>query len=348
VVSKLTLRVHELPEFFGTANFNVKAASDDAYRQLIREFVSFYREHLFNDHWGEQAHVNPENTLEIRMLAQGLDAEQAKKVWQPFLDWVADSSHNCSLKGRVTIGSIPARHFWDVQWWKEHWPEIAFPNPNGSRLTGLLDSALVHLIPQPVLDFDNRPDAGPNNAWWKGDGGQVAWFIWGFESIWMPATLLEGDAQQRLADALFAASRHSWFELHFNKGLAGAPPEAIERARDTATNPAVLTSFALVIAGNAQGPAYPGIPGHEPSVDDGRKAAARVHECMEQLRAIVPNPGAYVSESNYFEKGFQQAYWGSNYPRLAEIKKKYDPDGLFFVHNGVGSEQWSADGFTKL
>jgi hypothetical protein len=215
-------------------------------------------------------------------------------------------------------------------------------------LVGLLDSVLEHVIPQPALDFDNRPDAGPNNAWWKGDGGQVGWFIWGFESLWMPASLLENDAQKRLADALFAASRHSGFELHFNKGLAGAPPEALARAKDTATNPAVLTSFALVIAGDAQGPAYPGIPGHEPSVADGRKAAARVHECMEQLRAIVPNPGAYVSESNYFEKGWQQAYWGSNYLRLAEIKKKYDPDGLFFVHNGVGSEQWSADGFTKV
>jgi hypothetical protein len=32
---------------------------------------------------------------------------------------------------------------------------------------------------------------------------------------------------------------------------------------------------------------------------------------------------------------------------LAEVKKKYDPDGLFFVRHGVGSEQWSADGFTR-
>jgi hypothetical protein len=55
-----------------------------------------------------------------------------------------------------------------------------------------------------------------------------------------------------------------------------------------------------------------------------------------------------VSESNYFEKGCQQVYWGSNHFRLAEIKRKYDPDGRFFVHNGVGSEQWSTDGFTKL
>ena len=57
VVSKMTLRVHDLPEFFGSANFTVKAASDDDYRRLIRQFVSFYREHLFNDHWGEQAHI---------------------------------------------------------------------------------------------------------------------------------------------------------------------------------------------------------------------------------------------------------------------------------------------------
>jgi hypothetical protein len=29
------------------------------------------------------------------------------------------------------------------------------------------------------------------------------------------------------------------------------------------------------------------------------------------------------------------------------VKKKYDPNGLFFVHHGVGSEEWSADGFVR-
>jgi len=348
VVSKLTLRVHDLPEFFGAANFKVKAVSDDAYHRLIREFVSFYKEHLFNDHWGEQAQFNPDNTLEIKMVFQGLDLEQAKKVWQPFREWVANLPHEYSLEGRLPIVSIPARHFWDVQWWKQHWPEIGFPNPNGNPLIGVFDYGLAHLIPHPILEFDKRPGAGPSNAWWKGNTGEAAWFIWGYESLWLPDSLLENDAQQRLADALFASSRVSSVSLHFNKGLAGAPPEAIARAKDTATNPSVVTAFALVIVADAQGPAYPGIPGHEPSVEEGRKAAARIHQCVDQLRAIVPNPGAYVSESNYFEKGFQQAYWGSNYARLAEIKRKYDPDGLFFVHNGVGSEQWSADGFTKL
>jgi len=113
-------------------------------------------------------------------------------------------------------------------------------------------------------------------------------------------------------------------------------------------NPAVLNAFALAIVGDDQGPAYPGIPDHEPDVSKGRKAANTVRRCMSELRAIAPDGGAYVSESNFFESEWQRSYWGSNYPRLAAIKKKYDPTGLFFVHNGVGSEEWSADGFTKL
>ena len=44
VISKITLKLHDLPEFFGGANFTIKAASDDAYRRLVRQFVSFYRE----------------------------------------------------------------------------------------------------------------------------------------------------------------------------------------------------------------------------------------------------------------------------------------------------------------
>ena len=69
---------------------------------------------------------------------------------------------------------------------------------------------------------------------------------------------------------------------------------------------------------------------------------------MEKLLEVAPNAGSYVSESNYFEPNWQQSFWGTNYKRLAAIKKKYDPDGLFFVRHGVGSEEWSDDGFTRI
>jgi len=345
VVSKMTLRTHDLPEFFGTVNFTVRASSDEAYRKLMRKFVGFYRDNLFNDHWGEQVHVKPDNTLTVQMLCYGLNGDQMKAVWEPFLAWV--KANNYSLPGFETIGSFPARQFWDAKWWNEHWPEIAFPR-NGNPLHALADDVLVHVMSQPAMAQDNRSGAALGNVWWKGNTVECALYWWGYESLWLPASLLEGDQQQRLAEALFAATRSFSIELHFNKGLAGAPPDAIAGAKDTAMNPVVLDAFALAIVADGEKPCYPGIPGHEPSVDEGRKAAARIDQCVNQLRAVAGDNGAYVSESNYFQKNFQQAYWGTNYPRLAEIKRKYDPDSLFFVHNGVGSEQWSTDGFEKL
>jgi FAD/FMN-containing dehydrogenase len=73
-----------------------------------------------------------------------------------------------------------------------------------------------------------------------------------------------------------------------------------------------------------------------------------VSAAMGELRRLVPAPGSYVSESDYFEADWRQAFWGANYPRLKAVKDKVDPDGLFFVHHGVGSEEWSPDGFTRL
>ena len=156
------------------------------------------------------------------------------------------------------------------------------------------------------------------------------------------------DGQQRLADALFASSRHWSVYLQFNKGLAGAPREAVAAARDTATNPAVLDAFGLVIIAGGRPLTYPGTPGHEPDLALAREQAGKIDQSMAELRKIAPDAGSYVSETNFFENDWQRSFWGANYPRLQAVKAKYDPDGLFFVHHGVGSEDWSDDGFTRL
>ena len=348
VVSKLTVRTHALPEYFGGANFQVKAASDEAYRSLLREFVSFYARHLFNDHWGEQAKVRRENVLEISMVSQGLDRAQAQRVWAPFLNWIRNSPYGYSIpRPGPIIYDLPARRMWDADWRVEHWPELVFPR-DGHPLNAIMDDILVHVMHEPLFQRDERPGTVPTDVWWSGDAGQVGWHIWGYQSLWIPASLLSSDSRELLADALFAGSRHADIELHFNKGLGGAPPDAIAAAKDTAMNPAVLTAFALAIVADGQGPAYPGIPGHEPNVATGRAAAKAIDACMAQLRALCGQSGSYVNETNYFEKEWQQSFWGDNYSRLAAIKQKYDPGGLFFVHHGVGSEAWSRDGFARL
>jgi FAD/FMN-containing dehydrogenase len=147
---------------------------------------------------------------------------------------------------------------------------------------------------------------------------------------------------------LFAAAKPFGVALHCNKGLAGATAEAIAAAKDTAMNPAVVDAFALVISGANGEPTYPGVPGHEADVADAQAKAAAVNASMDEICKLLPRVGSYVWETDFFQPNGQDAFWGDNYPRLRGIKQKYDPEGLFFLHHGVGSEDWSADGFRRM
>ncbi len=321
VVTKLTLRTRELPNFFGGAYLTIKAASDAAYRRLIGRFVAFYKDALCNPNWGEIVVFGRDNTVAVSMAFQGLDQSQAASVWQPLLDWVAAAPDQFSLAGAPRIIAAPARDLW---------------NP-----------AFLKRVPNIVI-ADDRPGAPADNVFWAGNLGEAGFYLHDYQSAWLPALLLEPGQQGRLADTLFAASRQWRVALHFNKGLIGAPPKAIAAARDTATNPAVLDAFALAISGASGPPAFPGVPGHSPDLEAAAREAGAVRRAMDEVRKLVPDAGSYVAESDYFEHDWQRSFWGANYPRLLAVKQKYDPEGLFFVHHGVGTEGWSADGFERV
>jgi FAD/FMN-containing dehydrogenase len=316
VVTRVTLQTHDLPTSFGGASASIKAQSDAAFKRLIAQFLTFYQESLLNPHWGEQVKVRPDNTLEISMASQGVEQDQIYELWKPFVGLLKASPQDYSL---TNLGgfAVPARTYWDVE-----------NNP-----------AMVH---------DTRPGSPIQHCWWRGDQGQVGAFLHGYDSLWLSAALLEATVRHRLVEALFAASRFKHVELHMNKGLAGATPEARTAARQTATNPAVLDAFALAIIADGGGPAYPGMPGAAVDLGAARTDSRAIDRAAAALRKVVPDAGSYVSESNYFNPSWQRAYWGDNYPRLRAIKKRYDPGGLFFVHHGVGSEEWSPDGFSRL
>jgi Berberine and berberine like len=321
-VTRLTLRTRELPDSFGVVFGAVKAHSEPAFRRLTARIVGFYHEHLFNRHWGEQIRFEPGNLVRIGMVFQGLNRQQAEDVWRPFLEWVTHAPQDVAWETPVWIADLPARHVWDAKFLKQHAPQL--------------------------IVADDRPGAPEGNVLWAGNRGEAGQFLHGYRSTWLPASLLEKDRQSALADALFAGSRHWGISLHVNKGLAGASANDLAAAKDTAMNPVVLDAFALAIIAGGSPPAFADIPGHAPDVTVAHRRAGAINRAMEALLQVVPHPGSYVAESDFFEPAWQQAFWGAHYPRLAEVKRKYDPSGLFFVHHGVGSEAWSADGFTRV
>ncbi|KAJ6110227.1 hypothetical protein N7486_002462 [Penicillium sp. IBT 16267x] len=54
--------------------------------------------------------------------------------------------------------------------------------------------------------------------------------------------------------------------------------------------------------------------------------------------------GCYLNEADGYEEGFQDSFWGSKYARLYKLKQKWDPENLFIVRTGIGSEDWDAEG----
>ncbi len=322
VVTRVTLRVHPLPERFGAVNFSVKASSDTAFRRLVGHTVDFCARSLVGPHWGEQLRFAPGNLLRVSMVFQGMNRGDAQAVWAPFFaaleawpnEFEVDSSP-------FSIVSTSARDFWAPTFFK--------------RTLGFIAQ-------------DDRPDAPATNVFWPGDQSQAGQVLHAYRSGWLPASLLDEGRRASLADALFDASRHWGFSLHLNKGLAGAPAAAIDAARDSALNPAALDAFALVISAAKAPPAYPGVAGHEPDGGTAARDARAVGAAFDALRARVPVSGAYLSESDYHQPQWQQAFWGAHYARLLAIKDRVDPEGLFIVHHGVGSERWSPDGFTPL
>lgn len=144
------------------------------------------------------------------------------------------------------------------------------------------------------------------------------------------------------------AAQFQAVELHFNKGLAGAPVEVNEQARQCAMNPKVADAFALMIVAAGGPPPFAGLPIKRPDMTEAHRQAERVARAAAVLKALAPQTGSYLSETDFFRADWRGAFWGENYARLKAIKNRYDPEGFFFVHHGVGSEHWSSDGFTRV
>lgn len=64
-------------------------------------------------------------------------------------------------------------------------------------------------------------------------------------------------------------------------------------------------------------------------------------EFMPKLEAITPRSGVYMHEADFRDENWLHNMFGINAPRLLKIKKKYDPDNLFYIFKGIGSNWWN-------
>ncbi|KAF8912198.1 hypothetical protein CPB84DRAFT_762123 [Gymnopilus junonius] len=133
------------------------------------------------------------------------------------------------------------------------------------------------------------------------------------------------DGRAELHDALMNAFANSAFsQIHITTpyGFSGT------KGLDTSVHPiwrSVLYQVMLVNSWYWDG-----------TLADRELAYSQSTKAVNFLRDITPDSGAYINESDIHEPDFEVAFWGGHYPRLLEIKKKYDPDHLLDCWHCVG------------
>ncbi|KAJ3530653.1 hypothetical protein NMY22_g8486 [Coprinellus aureogranulatus] len=67
----------------------------------------------------------------------------------------------------------------------------------------------------------------------------------------------------------------------------------------------------------------------------------RAKESLAKLRDLTGGSegAAYVNEADVYEDEWEKSFWGDNYERLVELKKRYDPDHLLDCWHCVGFQR---------
>jgi hypothetical protein len=85
---------------------------------------------------------------------------------------------------------------------------------------------------------------------------------------------------------------------------------------------------------------------HWPPLNSTAKTAAlaSLEQQVGAIRKLAPYSGAYINEADADKPNYQQTFWGFNYLRLQNIKKRLDPDDVFWCHTCVGDKGWKEEG----
>ena len=77
---------------------------------------------------------------------------------------------------------------------------------------------------------------------------------------------------------------------------------------------------------------------NDASVGEMQRYQAKVNAWQDRFKFLTD--GAYINEATYDNPDWKQDYFGENYAKLLDVKKKYDPEFVLWQHTSVGSDAY--------
>ncbi|RMY10722.1 hypothetical protein D0868_03540 [Hortaea werneckii] len=138
-------------------------------------------------------------------------------------------------------------------------------------------------------------------------------------------------------DAIRSSAEAGLTTIAFNQ----APTWAAGGKQDTAVNPAWRETLCHMIS-SVSWPMYA-------STEEQMEIRHNfTFNHMQRWRDASPGAGSYLSESDRLEPNFQWAFYGSYYPKLLDLKRKFDPKNVFWAATAVGSEFFQVESVDGL
>ncbi|KAK8123956.1 hypothetical protein PG999_003874 [Apiospora kogelbergensis] len=143
------------------------------------------------------------------------------------------------------------------------------------------------------------------------------------------AVLSDPQANARVTAALRNISRLPSYSIACQSISVGHQPHP-----DNAVLPAWRDAALICLPKGAWDP-------RAPAADMARRQVEGVTEVQAVLDAATgPSGGVYMNEVSYLLPDWRAAMYGANYDRLLAVKRKYDPESVLYVLDGVGSDAW--------
>ncbi|KAF2004951.1 FAD binding domain-containing protein [Amniculicola lignicola CBS 123094] len=247
------------------------------------------------------------------------------QFWEAQKAWVADFKKYADLGyySYTRIRHVNGELFHDATSWIA--PNTSITDFKASVAPMFAKWKTIGVPVTPIIrEFDNYPDAFtdafPQEAW--------TWAMRQASRFFPQANLATPEKQEQTLDAIRSVVDEGSNTIIFN--MRNPPGSA---SIDNAVNPAwrSLLLFAIMfVTWNTTAPT--------PYVTE--LSRNLTYEWNPRWRALTPGSGTYMSESDYIEPNWQQSFHGDKYARLLKIKKTWDPEGVFYAQNAVGSEEW--------